>query len=461
MSGRRRLTAVAAVAAVTVVASASPAAAHGVGGRADLPLPVWLFAYSAAFALLISFVALRILWPRPRLARLAVGRRLPEAVDYAGRVALQVVRVAMLALFALTLASAWFGIDSVAVNLAPTAFYVTFWVGMQIASAVFGDVWRTINPIATIATGFDRLARRDPMESRATGRWASHWPAVVGLSAFLWLELAYFEPGSVPAVGIFLGVYTAGLLAGGLVFGAGWIRTADGFAVLFELLGALSPLFRDDEGHLRWRVPGSGLATVVPRDGTLALILVLLGGTTFDGVSRTQVWKDVVGTSREWQLTITNTVGLALVVGTVAVLFLVASRAVSRLAGDDETHANLSWRWAASLIPIVLAYSIAHYFSLLVFEGQAFVALLSDPFGHGWDWFGTADRLIDYTVVSPNQIAYVQVAAVVIGHVVGVITAHDRAVECYDERTATRSQYPMLAVMIAYTVGALLLLLNA
>lgn len=434
--------------------------AHGVGGRADLPLPVWLFAYSAAFALLISFVALRILWPHPRLAAAADGLRTPRWTERAASVLTVVAQAVALALFLLTLAAAWIGVDSASANLAPTALYVVFWVGLQLFSALLGDVWRRINPLHTIAAGFDRLLGHRPAVDTASGLWATHWPAALGLLAFLWLELAYFEPASMPALGLFLGLYSAAVLAGALRFGAGWVRTGDGFAVLFSLLAALAPLHCDENERLRVRWPLAGLAAVRPRPGTLAVVLVVLGGTTFDGVSRTAWWAELTAPRREWDLTLVNSVGLLLVIGTVAVLFLAASRLVSVLAQDDDALEQ-AWRWVPSLVPIVLAYSIAHYFSLLVFEGQAFVALLSDPLGEGWDLLGTASNLIDFTVVSPNQIAYVQVGAVVIGHVLGVVAAHDRAVEVYPERTAVRSQYPMLGVMVAYTVTGLLLLLNA
>jgi hypothetical protein len=110
-------------------------------------------------------------------------------------------------------------------------------------------------------------------------------------------------------------------------------------------------------------------------------------------------------------------------------------------------------------VPIACAYAIAHYFSLLLIQGQVAITLISDPFGFGWDLFGTADYQPDATVVSPNTTWYVQVAVLVVGHVSGLLLAHDRAVALYDSpRTAIRTQYAMLALMVAYTVGGLWLL---
>ena len=435
--------------------------AHGVGSRADLPVEPWLFAYSAAFALLISFAALRLLWPRPRLADAASGTPVPAVLGAVASVLGVAFQGLALVLFAATLVAAWFGEDAESANLAPTALYIALWIGMQVASAVFGDVWRRINPLWTVASALDRIRGRDPETSTATGWWASHWPAALGLLAFHWLELAYDEPASLTAVAAFLSIYTVAVLVAASWFGAGWVRTGDGFAVLFGLLAALSPLHRDDAGRLRLRLPGSGLAAVDLGPGTLGVILVVLGGTTFDGVTRTQWWGDIAGGRREWDLTVVSTIGLLLTIATVAIAYLVAVRVLGVLARDDADLVDQARRWGSSLIPIVLGYSIAHYFSLLVFEGQSFLALLSDPLGSGRDLFGTAEDTIDFTVVTADQIAYTQVAAIVIGHIAGVIAAHDKAVERYPHRTAVLSQYPLLAVMVAYTVSGLLLLLNA
>ena len=211
---------------------------------------------------------------RQREVGTAAGRGAPGWLDGAGKASTVVAQVAFTALFVTTLVAAWFGVDSVAANLAPTALYVVFWVGMQVVSALFGDVWRRANPLWVVAALFDRIAGRDPETSTATGIWASHWPAAAGLGVFLWLELAYHEPGSTTAVGIFLGAYTVFVLAGATRFGAGWVRSGDGFAVLFTLLAALAPFHRDDSGRLRLRWPGAGLANVEPRPGTLGVCLL-------------------------------------------------------------------------------------------------------------------------------------------------------------------------------------------
>ncbi|HAS10753.1 MAG TPA: hypothetical protein DCS55_09615, partial [Acidimicrobiaceae bacterium] len=150
--------------------------AHGVGSRADLPVEPWLFAYSAAFALLISFAALRLLWPRPRLADAAAGTSVPVALGTVASVLGAVVQALALVLFGATLLAAWFGEDAVSANLAPTALYIALWIGMQVASAVLGDVWRRINPLWTVASALDRVRGRDPETSTAMGWWASHWP---------------------------------------------------------------------------------------------------------------------------------------------------------------------------------------------------------------------------------------------------------------------------------------------
>ena len=145
---------------------------------------------------------------------------------------------------------------------------------------------------------------------------------------------------------------------------------------------------------------------------------------------------------------------LALIVG----LYEGASHLSARLAGWTRLRqgARTASAFVHALIPIALAYFVAHYFTLFVFQAQDLIRQISDPFGTGADWFGTADHQIDFTLVSANLIWAVQVGAIVIGHVVGLALAHDRALQLAPSHSlALRSQYPMLLLMVLLTVSGL------
>ena len=431
--------------------------AHGVGARADLPLPAWLFAYGAGFAVLISFVALGILWPRPRLAAAAPGAELPAPVQAIRTPGAWVLRVIGLLVYGVVLVACLWGTNNAGINIAPYAIYVSFWVGMQLVSTFLGDAWRALNPLDTLALiAFgrrlpDRTARPDP----------GLWPAAVMIGSFAWMELAYHDPASPRALGVWMVAYTVAALAGAALWGRAWLRQGEGFAALFHLLAALAPFHRDAEtGRLRARWPLTGLSAVVPRPGLDALILTVLGSTTFDGVTRLDGWTDIVASRAGWERTLVTTVGLLFVIAVVAAVWAGATRLSARITGDDQRE--VADAYLPSLVPIVIAYAIAHYFSLFVYESYNVVALASDPFGRGSDYFGTIDVVPNYRLLSTSTIAWVQAAAIVVGHVSGVVAAHDRAVERHrSAKLATRSQWPLVAAMVLYTVGGLGLLLGA
>lgn len=429
-------------------------AAHG-----PFPMPLWLFVYAVAAAVLLTVFALRTLWPTPRLAGLARGEAVPAPLATAARWLGVAFRVFVFVAFAVTLAAAWFGVESTATNLSPTATYVAFWVGVPFLSVLVGDVWARANPLAVVGRLLDRVARRSHTPSRATGVWASHWPAAAGLFAFVWSELAYHEPYSVEATGIFLGVYVAVMLLGVGWFGSAWLRTADGFAVFFSFVAALSPLHRVD-GVLRWRWPGSGLVDVDVRDGTVVVLSVVVGAVGFDGVARTTWWLDIIRDGSPWEQTLVNTLGLLMCVAIVVAAFTAVTRLAAGLAGeDDRVSTSVTDRWAPALVPVAFGLFVAHAFALLVIDGQAFWSLASDPFGWDWDLFGTGDRLIDPDMASAHTIAWVQVLGLALGHVAAVVAIHDLAVTRHDLAVALRSQWPLVALVLASAVGGLLLLL--
>jgi hypothetical protein len=447
------------IAAAAVLVTASPASAHGIGGRSDLPVPVWLFSYAAGAAVVASFIALRFLWPRPRLMALAEGRSGPGIVDPLSVAALVVCRMIGGAALTLVIVAAWFGSDDASSNIAPVALYIVFWIGLQFASVLFGNVWQLFNPLDTISRVVERLRRSaDSDGTRSAGEGhVGRWAAAPMLLSFVWLELAYYDASSPNAIATWLTIYVGLALVGASVWGRGWLQDGEGFGTLFSLLALLSPIFVED-GRVRFRLPFSGLATATIHSGHGALIAVVLGSTTFDGFSRTEFWSDIVGNRTGWARTQVATLGLLVVIVVMALVYVGASWLMGRFVRAET--GDLTIAFMHSLIPILFAYTMAHYFSLFVFEGQSATALLSDPLGRGWDLFGTASNRIDYTTVSVNTIAYVQVGTIVVGHVAGVVVAHDRSVERFSRKLAEVSQYPLLAVMVLYTIGGLGLLLG-
>ena len=362
-------------------------------------------------------------------------------------------------MFGTVIVAAWFGSTDSTENLAPVALYVVLWVGVLWVSAIVGDVWRGLNPWDTLAIAVTRTTGPAPApEPPSRSLVWSHWPAAVGLFGFVWLELAYVTPASPRVIAIGLTGYSVVMLGCATRFGRRWLQTGEAFTVLFGLVALISPIFRRENGRPALRMPFTGLTTLVPRRGTVAVVLVVLGGTTFDGVSRTPWWGERVRLTAGWERTGTNTLGLIGVIAIVSAAYFIASYLAAAIGGTDRRGAPA--RSIHSLVPIALAYSVAHYFSLLVFEGQTAWRLMSDPLGRGWDLFGTANHRIDYLALTTTTIAVVVTSALVIGHVAGVALAHDRSAEDVGGPRAAIAQLPMAAVMIGLTITGLTLLLS-
>lgn len=439
------------------VASAPTAAwAHGIGERGDLPLPLGMVSAGAGVVLVGSFAALTVLWPRPRLDSGVGDWALPDPVGRAVGWIEWPVRAAGMVAFAAVVAAAFLGTPTTSGNLAPVAVYVGLWVGVLLASAVIGDVWHTLSPFATAAAIADAATGVDQQQTGTLPR-AGMWPAAALLLGFGWLELVHPSPANPLVVGAAIVGYAAIIAVGAVWAGPRWVASAEAFGAFFRLVAAMAPVHRDDAGRLCLRPPLVGLATLTVGPGATAVILVALGLTTFDGVTRQPWWQTLVGDRTGWAGVPYTTLGLLVTVAVVAGIYLWAMRQAARVS--QRPTGELAAAFAHSLVPIAVAYAVAHYFSLLVFQGQQLLALASDPIDRGWNLLGTADWTINYTAVSPTTIAWVQIAAIVVGHLAGVVLAHDRAVALFPPKTATRSHTPLLLAMVAYTIAGLMLLL--
>jgi hypothetical protein len=447
--------------------------AHGLVARSDLPIPEWLFGWAAAMVLVVSFVALAILWPEPKLQREG-WRPLPA---WLGRVltsrAVEILCGAIgIFLFGLVIYTGLEGVQSSTANFAPTFIYVIFWLGFVPASVLLGDVFRAFNPwraIGRAVAWVAKTAARGDLPAPLTyPEKLGRWPAVAGIFAFAALELVASNGDRPENLAIAVLIYSAVTFIAMALYGVErWCDRGEAFSVYFNLFSRISPV--ETRGReIGLRKPLSGLAALRPAAGTVPLLAVMIGSVTFDGASEAQPWTDIspelaqlfqdLGLSPQHSLELAFLLGLLLAVLLVYGFYRLGVLGARSVGGGFSAN-RLANEFVHSLVPIALAYVAAHYFTLLLFQGQAMAYLASDPLGDGSDIFGTANNQIDYTIIGGETTWYFQVGFVVAGHVAALVLAHDRALALYsDAKQAVRSQYWMLAVMVGFTSLALWLL---
>ncbi len=439
---------------------------HGLGGAKDLPIPLELAVAGATAALVISFCVLALAWRTPRYHEVHPGRPAPAAlarlVDSSGF--RWSVRVIGLLFFGyVTWALIW-GPDLIN-NPALGTFYVLVWVGLVPASVFFGPVVRAISPVRTLNLLLAKVTGGDPAVGLAFyPARLGYWPAALTLFAFVWQELVNPQSAYLGSVRIWLAAYLAIMLIGAAVFGDVWLERADPFEVYSNLLAKLSVWGRSADGSNRlvMRSPLANLATVTPRPGLVGVVAVLFGSTAFDNYKDTISWLrfvEDVGLDE----TFTNSVALLGFCLAVAATFTAAamSTGVERTGPHAVRRTALPNRLAHSVVPIIVGYMTAHYLTYLVEQGQVTILQLSDPMIRGDNLLGTANWSVNYELsFHPTLIAVIKVLAVVTGHVLGVIAAHDRAIKLLPARHHVVGQIGMLLVMVAYTTTGLYLLMG-
>ena len=488
--------------------SGAPAFAHGFGQRYDLPVPLWLYLYGAAGAVLLSFVVFGLFvggqeatrgYPRLNLLRFGLFRS-----TLASRPFVSGLRIISMALFGLVILTGLFGNQTAVLNLAPTMVWVIFWVGLSLFVALFGNLWALVNPLKVVFEWADGLLRRLGVDEGLEGEapypasWGV-WPALALFSAFAWVELVF--PGSATPrnIAFFALLYSSITWAGMSLFGKEvWLRNGDAFSVYFGILARFAPTeartaggkpsgnrearTSEDRGRvncygcfaravpgereLNLRPPAVGLLRPgAPPAGELAFMIFMLASVTYDGLLATPFWVSAmfflqasVGSFGALGTMFFGTLGLVLVPFLFFALYAGFVKLCQALGGGAG-FGRLAGAFAYTLVPIALAYQAAHYSTLLITEGQNLFALLSDPFGWGWDLFGTAGYEVNVNVLGAAVVWYSQVALIVAGHVVAVYLAHLVALrEAAGPKLALRGQIPMVALMVLYTVTSLWIL---
>lgn len=503
-----RRIAVALLALGGLLLTARPVAAHGFGQRYDLPVPLWLYLYGAGAAVIVSFVFVGLFagearatgrYPTYNLLRLGWFRRLAGS-----RPLLGTLRVVSVSLFLLVLASGAFGEQAVTFNFAPTFVWIIWWVGLSYFAALAGNLWPLVNPWKILFEWADALVRRASGAGIEGGepyprRWGV-WPALLFYVAFIWLEIAFEGAPRPRNIALLAFLYSLATWAGMLWYGKDvWLRNGEAFTVYFGLLARCAPTeyrVRDPElcaacasgcgGEdgcvncdecFAWADPedreislrpwGAGLLDRAPVTlDRLAFVTFLLSSVTLDGLVVTNFWarvqtigQPVINLFGRYDAIFAQTVGLLVVPPLFLGIYWATALLTRALSGDRERALVIAGRFVASLIPIALAYQVAHYLSYFLILGQLIIPLASDPFGRGWDLFGTAEYRVWVGIISARTAWYIQVATIVLGHVVAVYLAHTIALrDAPERRRALRGQYPLLALMVLYTMSSLWIL---
>ncbi|MCE2404839.1 MAG: hypothetical protein J4F43_06750 [Dehalococcoidia bacterium] len=503
------------LAAAGAALAAVPAHAHGFGERYDLPVPLGYFMVGAGAAVALSFVVIgwfgRVgaggggYWRYNLLALPLAGPLLTNPL------VLLPVKLLSVFLLGLVIAAGLFGSQVPSLNFSPTFVWVVWWVGLGFFVALVGNAWALINPWRAVFEAAEAVCRmikpglRLSLGERYPPSWGL-WPALVLFLLFAWLENAYPESSVPVRVGAMAITYTVITLGGMAVFGKHqWLRHGEAFSVVFEFLSRFAPTevrvsgsavcgecseeCRDEDGEcvncyecfqrsgeggsdVRRKVNLRPFAIGLARRQSIgpdvvALVVLMLATVTFDGFGATSAWVDVqsesldafvgvVNTAVVNGITIADTLGLLLFPAAFLLVYLAFCGLMARAVGNLRTAGELARAFVFSLVPIALAYNIAHFFTLLVVQGQLLIPLSSDPLGRGWDLFGTADYVTDIGVVSARAVWFLSIGAIVAGHITAVYLAHHTATRLFGNRAlAMRSQYPMLALMVMYTVVSL------
>lgn len=417
--------------------------AHGLGGSTDLPIPFTYALIGAAWALTFTFAVVALAWRTPKFDQDKPGHELPASVTTVvdAPATRWTVGLLGLALAVWVGLAAFFGPQN-ADNPLPGVFYVLLWVGLVAASLLLGPVWRVVSPVRTVHRLLGGKSLRGYPEA------LGYWPAALGLFAFVWLELASPDPGSLAAIRLWLLIYLAVTLAGALCCGTRWCARADPFEVYSIVVSRLSALRRNRDGRIAVGNPFDHLPSLPVRPGVVAVLSVLLGSTAFDSFSARPQWRTFIEetASSATTATLINTAGLVVFAGVVAGTFWLAARATGGV--DREQRRQLPGQMAHSLIPIVVGYVFAHYLTYLIERGQQTVYLMVGM-----------DAEVNYFLsLHPSLLASIKVGCVVAGHIAGVVAAHDRALRLLPKAHQLTGQLAMMLVMVGYTFTGLYLL---
>ncbi len=446
-----------------------PTSAHSFGKLYNLPVPFWMYLYGGVAAIVASFLVIGYFinktkandtYPTFDLSRFGFFR---SFTSYRFVTALKIVSVF---LFLLTIIAGFVGTDLPTFNINMTLFWILFALGLTYLTALIGNIYAVINPFKVITEWVEKILGEKVEGFIPYPKELGYYPALLFYFLFIWIEL--FANSTPFTLSIILVQYAFVTIFGIVLFGKdAWFRYGELFSVFFRLIGKMAPI-EYKKGKLFLRPPFVGLLKETADHFSLVLfILFMLSSTAFDGFRETipyyrLYWQNLDGVFRpifgETSYDIYQTVGLFLSPLVFLAVYLLLVWFAKIITKSKKSIMELSLQFAFSLIPIVFVYNIAHYYTLIITEGSNMARLISDPLGLDWNLFGTAN-VPNIPAVDTNFVWHSQVAFILLGHIVGVYLAHIIALIVFpSHKKALISQFPMLLLMVIYTMAGLWIL---
>ncbi|HEY1383461.1 MAG TPA: hypothetical protein VGF43_07585 [Dongiaceae bacterium] len=452
-----------------LIASTHPALAHTSERAFILLLPTGYYLLGGALAVAGSFLILLAL-PADRLLRWSEARLKLAEVAMPGETTISVISFAALVLLIL---AGYFGSRDPLSNPLPLVVWTIWWVGVTLAHALFGNLWRGLNPWI----GPFRLAERALGWRPLLPYRLGYWPAVIGLAGFAWFELIHPAPDDPAILAQAVIVYSIVTWIGMILFGAeAWLARGETFSVFFALVARVAPL-QSQLGARNRRlfyltIPGRGLADLAPLPPSGVLfVLLTLATVSFDGLSRTFWWLGLTDVNplefpgRSAVIGV-NSVGLFALWLALAIAFLLCMAIGRLLAGRRDSFWQLAGALAASILPISIGYQFAHYLTAFLVNVQYASIAVTDPLTQGW--FNADDRMRGVTTSflsnhdSVAAIWNLQAGGIVLGHIIAVLVAHLITLRQKTDRGSVLAcQGPLAVLMVAYTLFGLWLLSTA
>jgi len=486
--------------------------AHGFGQRYDLPVPLIIWVLGAGATIILSFV-LTAAFARGRDASISYSRvnllqwRVFRFVSHAS--ILFLIRTVGVMTLIMSIVAGFWGDPDPYQNLTPVLVWVIWWVGIAYGCVLVGDLWSLINPFRTLYIFFEYLIKKWLRVKYLSCKYPypealKMWPAVVGLVGFFWSELLWSEGSRPFNLAIVITLYSCVTWIGMFVYGREtWLQNADPFSVVFGIFSRFAPLeirvrtndlerhcavhncryksgdcingygclISGDSYQLEWnlRPPAVGLLQEIRVPvSMMVFVLILLASVTFDGFLDTSLWIKILDRTMGQEIFLVANLALLLFPMFFCVIYLLFCRLVlfgAGLASQDmskwraKNSLEVACAFILTLVPIVIAYHLAHYLSFLLITGQYLVSLASDPLGLGWNIFGTAGYQPNISVLSARTNWYVATISVICGHAFSVYIAHRTAIRVFhDVQAALYSQIPMIVLMALYTMLSLWIL---